>query len=220
MLKTTRHLALSGVFLALLAGFGPAGARAQAVTSTAELPIEVTPFVGYLFGGALAVEGGELRLDSGGNWGLLVDIPMYRFDGAQLELSYERLDSDMTFKGSGYGGDERLFDVIVEYWHAGILQEFESESAMRPFALISLGATGIKPQESGFSDEWMFSGIIGGGGKYMFADHLGLRAEARLITSFISSSASFLCGSNGCFVTIGSEVMFQANFNIGLIIAL
>ena len=31
--------------------------------------------------------------------------------------------------------------------------------------------------------------------------------------------SGFLCGGNGCFVTVGSEVVFQANFNIGAIIA-
>lgn len=194
--------------------------RAQIAQPSAEkLSVELTPIAGYLAGGALNVESGELRVASGGTWGVLLDIPMYRFDGAQLEVSYVRLNSDMTWRG-GPDGDQKLYDVSVEYWHAGVLQEFVTESPWRPFALISLGATGIKPSEAGVASEWWFSGIVAGGGKFMLSNHVGLRLEGRLYTTFINSTSSFLCGGRyGCFITVGSEVVFQAQANAGLIVA-
>ena len=194
-------------------------ASAQIDIATHDMAFELTPFGGYIFGGGISTTDGEIRLADSGNFGVIVGIPMIRFPGAEFELSYTRQPTEATRSGGSFEGDEKLFDLAVEFWQAGILQEFAHASSARPFALITLGATAYKPEGEGLSDEWLFSLAVAGGAKYMFHEHLGLRFQARGLWSFVNSSTSFLCGGGGCLISVTGNTVFQVDFTAGLVLA-
>jgi len=202
------------VFLVM---FAPAAAQVE--VASRDMPFELTPYGGYIFGGGIIATDGELRLSDAGLYGVIVGIPMIRFPGAELELSYTRQTTDVTLRGQSFAGDQPLFDLAVEFWHAGVLQEFRYDGSLRPFALISLGATGLKPEGRGLSDEWLFSFAVAGGAKWMLNDHLGVRLQGRGTWSFVTAQTSFLCGGGGCLISVTGNTVFQVDFSGGLVLA-
>jgi hypothetical protein len=77
--------AVLAAFFILLGGVPEA--RAQKV--------EITPFVGYQFGGEVAVRNGNLRISDDVNYGLILDVTVNRT--GQVEASYTRQDTRLVF---------------------------------------------------------------------------------------------------------------------------
>jgi hypothetical protein len=185
--------------------------------------LEIVTMGGWQFGGKVDVrqeaigEEGELRLPAAWAYGLTLDLRV-RSDG-QVELIYYRQDTELELKTPFPGTTDRLFDMAVEYLHVGGLYEVQ-HGAWYPFAIASLGATHLKPRESGISDEWKFSGALGGGAKIYVSELLGFRAQGRLWMTLIESNSSFFCVlPGGCVVSVAGTVMFQGEVSAGIVLA-
>ena len=193
------------VVLTLGSGFSPV--RAQQV--------EVTPLVGYQFGGKFTVQRGTLNIKDDLNYGVIMDITVK--PNAQLELSYSRQDTRVEFRGVGF--ENVNIDATVEYWQIGGLVEYPKDR-VRPFGLFTLGATHFNPKATGVSSVWRFSGTIGGGVKVFLSPNVGLRLQGRLLLPYISGGSTIFCGlPGGCYVTLGGTVLLQADVTAGLILA-
>ena len=111
---------------ALLLGAEPA--RAQNV--------ELTPFIGYQFGGELRVRDGDLRLQDDINYGLVLDVALNR--NGLLEVSYTRQDTRIEYREFN-AGTRPIYDVSVNYWQIGGVYEFEPAATARPFLSLTGG---------------------------------------------------------------------------------
>ena len=175
--------------------------------------VEVTPFVGYQFGGGFETREGDLTIDPSANLGLVVSLRT-RHDGL-VEFLYSRQSTVLEFSGVLESGD--LFDMTVEYLHFGGLWEIETDRR-RPFIGLTLGGTHLDPRDSGFGDEWAFSAGISGGLKYFFTERLALRVEGRGLLSFFSSSGGIFCGfpPGQCGFTVSGTNFLQIDVLAGL----
>lgn len=206
-----RPLPLALLTLTLAA---PALARAQV--------IEITPLVGFRFGGSVDTTGfpdeGEdarFEVDDSASFGVHLG---YRVGDGELELLYARQSSRL--QTSDLFAAVPVFDLALETWQLGGSYSFgEDDARMRPFVGIGLGLTRLLPEPSGLSGETRFSASFGAGAKLWLGRHLGLRLEARgFFTVLDSDSRSFCGGAGACQVHVDdSQVISQADLRAGLI---
>ena len=171
---------------------------------------ELTPFMGYQFGGDVTTffEGSyhDVSISSSENFGLMVNIDLS--DTAQLEFLYSTQDT---------GADAKRFDdtlgLTIDYWQVSGLWSFNPYEQFNPYFVVGLGATSLRPD--GFSGETKFSGNFGGGVKIQFSDAIGLRFEGRLYGTYINSTTSY-CDPWWCYGYTNS--LYQFDVSAGLII--
>ena len=78
------------------------------------------------------------------------------------------------------------------------------------------GLTLINPHTA-VDDEVRFSLALEGGVKVFFSKHVGLRAQARLTTTFFSDSSTIFCGTSGCAFGLGGAGLLQGDFGLGAV---
>jgi len=180
--------------------------------------VELAAMAGYRAGGGLNVEGGDLKIENSPVLTAALDIRLTT--GVQLELAYSRQDTKMKVEGNPLGGSVSDFDMAVIYYQAGLLIQARNDRALKPFALVTLGATQFVPEPADFGSETRFSMVLGGGLKLHVAGPLALRAQASLLHTFVNSQGEILCaGSAGCFQVSGGNLVIQADASLGVILA-
>jgi hypothetical protein len=179
---------------------------------------EITPFIGYRFGGDfdnINDPNSTIRavdVDDSEAYGLIFDINMG--ENAQIELSWASQNTNLTAKQYN-GPNVDIGDTRLDYWHIGGNLLFgDSLDDGRGFLTFSLGATYINPAD--YSSETDFSFGFGGGGKFYFNDTIGVRIQGRLLSTYINSSTSWWC-SYGCWTVSTGNYLLQAEIDAGLI---
>lgn len=143
--------------------------------------VEISPYGAYRYGGEVAAEDNvvfdeDVDVDESVSFGVRVDIPLTR--NLQLELLAARQDTEFIEEGELFGGDTRLVDVAVDYYHLGVLWQW-GNGQLHPYLVTSLGIGRIDIDVPGVSPEEEFSWSFGGGLKIMTSDHVGIRVENR-----------------------------------------
>ncbi len=179
--------------------------------------VEVTPFGGRQFGGALNIRTGELKIPRAWNYGLILDFATG--PGTQLEVLYARQETSLEQRDDATGSVTTLFDMAVEYFQAGVLYEPEIFRTTRPFGSLTAGVTHYQAQEPGRSGEWRFSGGFGGGVKISVAPHVGFRADARILFTFLRSVDDIFCSPTGCLTGVEGAIVAQGLITGGLILS-
>ena len=201
-------LSMTSALIAALVLCGPAsGALAQTV--------EVSPFVGYRFGGDLyeVYTGTSLDIDGATAVGGVVDVFVER--GLSFSFIYAHQDAEIETSDS-WGRTTEFGRLSVDHWHAGGTQEFGT-GAVRPFLTGTLGLTRFgAPGDS----EIRFSTAAGGGVKLMPSRHLGVRLDGRVYAVFMNGwTSAGVCGGGGCLVGVDVSLIWQAEFTAGLVVA-
>jgi hypothetical protein len=141
--------------------------------------IEITPMVGYRWGGTFTFMDWESDIEEDSAYGLVIDFPITR--GLQLELLAAR-QSTRLYSPAGclmcttcYCGTG---DIDITHYHVGVLYQWHTRS-IDPFVVGSIGIGDIDPGDPNARDQTRFSTSVGGGFKLWFSEHLGFRLEAR-----------------------------------------
>ena len=188
---------------------------------------EITPFYGYMFSGTVTGYYGDLSLQNGGMYGLMLDINVQ--PGMQVELYYSRTDSRadyVEYRGPTY----KLTDVSINYFQLGFLRTVKKMNNIEMYGIFSLGATLFSPsgdpidetpENYYFQDWWLFSVTVGGGAKIFLSERIGIRLEGRLMMPITWGGGGFMVGSGGSgFYLGGGSAILEGSFTAGLIIAL
>ena len=190
----------------LLGGF-MASAEAQTV--------EVSPFVGYRFGGDLyeVYTGAALDIDGAATVGGVVDVFVDR--GVSFSFVYAHQDAMIETEDS-WGEASDFGRISIDHWHAGGTQEFGA-GGVRPFLIGTIGLTRFgAPGDS----EVRFSTAAGGGVKLMPTRHLGVRLDGRVYAVFMNGwTSAGVCGGAGCLVGVDVSLIWQAEFTAGLVLS-
>ena len=178
---------------------------------------EISPFVGYQFGGKLNVRAGTLSIKDAMNYGAALDI--YIRPGVQIELAYIRQDTELWLRDVLTGIKSPLFDMAVEYFHIGGLYELRP-GRVRPYGLVTAGLTHFNPKPKERSSEWRFSFGFGGGIKAFVTERIGFRFQGRLLFPYFGSGGGLWCSApGGCFVSLDGRLVVQADFTGGIFLA-
>ena len=171
---------------------------------------ELTPFMGYQFGGDVTTfyDGSyhDVGINSSENFGLMVNIDL--FDTAQLEFLYSTQDTKAKARRF-----EDKFGLTIDYWQASFLWSLNPYEQFNPYFVVGFGATSLRPD--GFTSTTRFSGNIGGGVKIQFSDAIGLRFDGRFYGTYINSQTGY-CDPFWCYGYTNS--LYQFDVSAGLII--
>ncbi len=214
----TRRLALS-----LVAGLLVAGVALPAVAGN---NVELTPIVGYRYGGSAreTSTGIEANIQGSLVYGLILDIKA-REDG-QYEFIYTHQSTDLDLKDGYVPFYEEPVKIdtglTIDTIQAGGLLFLSPNPRARPYIVLTLGASMISPQDPDLSGGTFFSGSFGGGYKLYPSEHVGVRLELRGYGTFASDSSEIACGGGGgggvCFVGASGTAIWQIEASVGLVL--
>ncbi len=192
--------------------------------------LEIVPFYGWQFGGGFGVEDGRVEVKAAPVFGFLVDVRV-RPDAA-VEFIYSRQQTTLELRSTdALRPSAEFLDLNVEYFQAGGVYEFLGDDAeffdddgdkpaVRPFIVLTLGATRFSPSLAGAGSDWRFSLSFGGGVKVFLSRRLGFRLDARAWPTFVAGGGAFFCSlPGGCLFAFGGSASWQASGTAGLIIA-
>jgi hypothetical protein len=177
---------------------------------------EITPTVGYRFGGTVDNDDGQFSANDDLAWGGTIGYRVKR-DGL-VELVYSRQSTTIRFDPDT-AAQFTVGGAAIEYIQIGGALEFGHNERTKPYFALTVGATHFSPQTTGLGDEWDFS--VGGalGLKTYLSQHFGLRAQVRLWMTTLSADTEFWCTLPGvCVISASDGVFFtQGELSGGLI---
>ena len=175
--------------------------------------VQITPFVGYAFGGSVrdTVLDESRSFDAALDYGGSLSFPISQ--GWRFELLYSR----QATKLSG-GGLSPSFDVTIERYLGGF-QEEKGEGNVRWFGTVWFGATRFVPGLGGFDSETKFGAGVGLGVKTFPVKNVGLRFEARGFYTLVKSEGGAFCANGTCLFAFSGTGLWQGDVSAGLILA-
>jgi hypothetical protein len=179
--------------------------------------IELTPFLGYTWGGTIfARETRLFRTDAdvaaNPNLGIEVGIPLGD-NGFKLELMATRQASELETGGGLFDPAAQLADIDVTYLHAGLQIPFAQSRNASPFFVVSAGLANLDPKVSGVAAENRFSASAGIGVKVPITRNLGLRAEGRGYYTMLENSDDSCTVCDWAY----NHDFYQGQVNLGLV---
>lgn len=195
-----KRILISGMFTLLVLAVA---ARTEAQQ------IEITPFVGYQFGGELEEIDSEpvtRDLDQSPTWGLMLDFSVTSLD--QVEVYYSRQGTDLD------RGTDSAVGVTIDHFQIGAIHQYAPNRPIHPYIGISLGAS--KFVVAGESDT-RFSGSLSAGVKMVVSDHLGFRFDGRVF-GISTGSSPITCSEELCIGYPDTSIIWQYTINAGVMI--
>ena len=195
---------------ALTVGFlsCPSTSQAQAV--------ELAPFGGYRFGGDFfeLITEQPVDLDGAPAIGLVVNVPLSS-RGSYFEGVFTHQEAHFTVPARRSGVPLR-WAISVDHWQAGGLQEFQ-RGPVRPFLTGTLGLT----RYAAAGDNEIRFALGAGGGVKLFPSHrIGLRLDSRLFATIVDAQGQAVACTPGiCLVGFDADIVWQAEFTAGLVVA-
>lgn len=176
---------------------------------------ELTPFVGYRYGGTIYADQTHLfnqnvDVDSAANFGLNFAIPVT--EGWKVELMVNRQNTRFT-NGSGglFAPNQRLGDFSITYFHGGIVIPFAVSRAATPYVVVSAGIANLDPRVSGATSSNRFSGAAGIGVKVPINRNVGFRVEERGYFTALSNTTN----CRNCYYSYNHD-LYQGETNVGV----
>lgn len=181
---------------------------------------EFTPFVGGRAGGGFDVsttEGNDSSVDLGSGASYGIDLGLYRDSQSFYELLYSTQSTNLDASDPVLDG----VDLRVDYLQVGGTLFFPQDSDFFvPYLSLTIGATFMEPDYSGYDSETRFSGSLGGGFRIPFNDNVALNLGLRGYLTLINSDTSLFCvsdsGDAGCLLRSSGSTFFQAEGQLGI----
>ncbi len=195
---------------AVLAAATPALADDAAVEYNA---FEITPFVGYMFGGEFEdpVDSADRDLDSATNFGVILDFAVESW--RQYEILYSVQSTQLEGAAP--------VDMNVQYLQIGGAVSYEEATRVIPYFGMTVGAAHFRPDGPDLDDETKLSFTVGGGMRIPITDHIGVRFDARAFVTLLDTDGEIFCVSSAgatCRIQAKSDVFLQYAAMLGVII--
>ena len=185
---------------------------------------ELTPFGGYQWGGSYDTQAstlfsaGEVSQNSSFSWGAIMSFLAERNSAA--ELYYLRQSTNVDFDAVGTGNRQIENDGFANnYVQLGVRQGLQVGQNLQPFITASLGINVLDPEAPDIGTSTRFAWSLGGGGMFMGAGRVGVRADIRwMVTPVSSGTYGSWCSYYGCYVTEGTTWLHQGQAGLGLVL--
>jgi hypothetical protein len=177
---------------------------------------ELSPFVGYRFGGGFfeRVTNQPVDLDGAPVIGGVLNVAMH--DGLWFEGLFTHQQAQVDVPGGPLSPPTR-WHITVDHWFAGGLQDFAAYGKATPFVT---GLLGLTRYAAAGDNEIRFSIGAGGGVKLRPTRHLGARLDGRVFTTFADVNGhALVCSPGLCLVALHADLVWQAEFSAGLVVA-
>lgn len=207
-----------------LLGLALLGPGVVAADEPRRIGLEVTPFIGYQMGGEfdadddVAGTSADVEIDDAASYGLIVNFPAEA--NTEWEVWLSRQSTELKTAGLFVPGEPVLEDLDISYIQAGGTYLLDGQWA-RPYIAATIGASRFDPEASGFDSETFFAFGVGGGYRVAPTSRIGLRLDARVFGSLVSSDEAVFCRStetgSGCLIAVSGNVVWQWQVSAGLI---
>jgi hypothetical protein len=180
---------------------------------------ELTPFVGYRWGGTLFADSTNLfthdvQAETAADFGLNFGIPI-GYSNMKLELMVNRQNTFLTTGSGIFEPNNRLANFDVTYYHAGLMIPFSESRNATPFFIVSAGIGNLDPQVAGASASNRFSASAGVGVKVPVSNNMGIRIDGRGYFTSLNSNNNNNCGFR-CSSNTGHD-FYQGEVNLGFV---
>ncbi len=194
----------------------------------AQRDYEITPFFGTRFGGNidLSQQGNAnvdyLKIKSSMNYGIMASVSFWQ--NFQAEFMWNRQPTSLSAHNPFDNTYSFLSNMNLDMYQFDVLYQFRSPDAkLRPFAVAGLGFShfGVSPVGGqpvlSFTNRFAYN--LGGGVKYFFNRHWGVRAEARWSPSHTTTAQGQYCDPyfGICGPATYANKAEQGQANIGVI---
>ncbi len=196
----------------LMAQTGPS-ARMLGQSFTPSLELSV--WGGYMFGGKFDAYNYLYDIKDAADFGGALSLevaPNY-----WVEFTYNIMPTTAKY---GYRVESKQQeDINVNYFQLGTQKVLNVHETVKPFGMLSLGATYFNRGNS--DDLWAFSGIAGAGVKIYITERVGLRLQGRFMVPMYFNGFGFGVGTGGVGggATFGAYAL-QGDFSGGFIFRL
>jgi opacity protein-like surface antigen len=161
-----------------------------APTAWAQRGIEVTPFVGGQINTGLdlsTVLYSRIDVQNGLNYGIGVGYLTGKYTA--VEFMWNHNQADALAQSAAGGADRKVFTLNTNQYLGEFVVHFKDrESRLRPFVLLGAGANNLSPDRSHVNSLTRFAWVFGGGVKYNFSKHLGVRLQAKWSPTYITTA--------------------------------
>jgi len=175
--------------------------------------IEITPFVGGQINSGLDISTpvfNRIEVQNGLNYGISGVYLLGEYTGVEFIWNHNKADTLAQFIGGGTS--PKVFALNTNQYLGDFVVHLKNrESRLRPFVLFGLGVANLAPDRSNAGSITRFAWAFGGGVKYSFSQHLGMRLQAKTSPTYIASgSKEFWCNPSwgGCW-SIGENNFLQ-----------
>jgi hypothetical protein len=193
----------------------------HAAPLTAEEPeprFEITPYAAYRIGGSFNEKDGAGRVELNDSSAQGVLFNMAANPNGQYELMYARQSTDADTQN--FLVNDPTIDMDVEHLQFGGTYLFDGDF-VRPFIALTLGLSHFDPELPGSDSESFFSASLGGGVQLNARKRLGVRLEARALTTFVDNDSNIFCastdGSGSCLIVVDGRSLTQWELRAGLV---
>ena len=185
----------------------------------AQAPIEITPRVGWQYGGTQTYSNyygyapGDFHANSAMNYGGTVSFALR--EGYALELDYSYQKTDLLLRPNASPAI-KLGDLSTHYIHVyGTRFVPVRPEKFDAIVMGGFGATAFSVPS--FNARWLTSFGLGLGGRFYMGERLALRVQTRFLLPIQWSNSQFYFGSGGGTVTTGgSSTLIQGDASVGL----
>jgi len=188
--------------------------------------IEVSPMVGYFFGGRTNFYEGSLKIKDNVNYGLYLGYDTDNHTG--LELSYAMSSSVAQWRPSFAFSEDlpsRDFDMNTHVFLLGGIKSVPFSEKVVGFGGLKAGAILYHPREVQINDVWRFLVAVNAGVKIFLTEKVGIRLQGNLYMPMYFNGAGMYCGigsgGSSCGASVNSTiVIFEGDLTAGLIFKL
>lgn len=183
-----------------------------------ETEFEITPMVGYHFGGDFYTPVGEtetkIKLAEEISYGGIFAWSIDRDKQGEVFIShYETNFTELTSLPTQAPVNKDAMSIT--YAHLGGNVRV-SEGFMPVYVAGGLGLTHLAPDDAVFDSETRFSMNLGLMTKAALTESLSLTMSGRVFATFFDSEKQIFCGDGACLISIDSDLWLQTELNLGL----
>ncbi len=175
---------------------------------------EVTPLIGYRFGGDFDVTKDEtiskIKLVEGTSYGLLTAWSYDRLRQGEFLISH--YNSKFSQHSDFIPSDDKLG---ITYAHVGGNVAI-SRDIIPLYVTGGLGLTHFSPKGADLDSETRFSMNIGLTAKLPLSEQLSFQLGGRVYGTFFNSDSSIFCNEANCLISISSDIWVQTEVTAGL----
>ncbi len=203
----------------LIFGGGLAVLMFSLISGPASAQVYIEGFGGWLWTASVPGYRQDLKVDDLGNYGARIGFDVQ--DNRGVEFEWNHTNTTVHYFDWDLNQSDQI-DVTLNYYMLGFVQLMSGDKA-RPYGLLNIGMLNVSPDKPGYSSFNYFTVGLGGGVKYYFSDHVGIRLQARFLMPMQFSGVGFGCGIGTGGANCGAGVysysnLFQGDFTGGLII--
>ena len=178
--------------------------------------IEITPLVGYRFGGDFDTTNDnaeittKIKLSEEASYGFLLAWDYDKKRQGELLVSHYTSWFSQTINSTASNNN-----LAITYAHLGGNVPI-SDGVVPLFVTGGLGLTHFSPEDTLLSDETRFSMNIGLATKITVSENISLRVGGRVYATFFNSDSQVFCNEEKCAISISSDLWVQSEVNAGI----